>query len=513
MPSRLSPERRRLTNEQYKNIFYDMILPSILTGDRPAQNKTVALVCGQPGSGKSTMVRQLKNRFGGERTVSISVDDFYNSLPGVNEARMSGEHWRDGPAYEEKATSQWYDLAQKYAEKNDCHIILESCLNPIQFAKGFNKTGYACEAHIIATDKSVSLTSIFKRGIDGFKKGSMANCGVLDKKTHDALYAQWPSIAYDIERGEVFSLLTISTRDAGSCYENRLVDRATKRWAKPGRAYEKLIELNNRHFSHAQIDALYDDWGEILHSELATRAEYKSYPLREYRDEVISYAISSGRSFDPRVVLPQDRSKARKSYVSHLHDDLNLISVNSKTADTLTFEDQLLRIYGEVASATRLRVNVELEMLADINALVAQENSRSLPLRALPSQIRSDSEPAHPHAGGVIERGDAGAKAEVTAKQPVARLGTKSPQSASSDHRSPELTGAEAANLQSGARATRSTASSYGSLDLTEAEAAELERNALAASRKRPMSSLENAAPPAKRARYDARPVELGRGG
>ena len=321
-------KRKELSQAECIRIFDEEILPSILTGDRRATNRTFVAVGSQPGGGKSTMVRSLKDRFDGERTISISMDDFFHHLPGFNEARMKGGRWEETLQHEDDTISEWGKMAIDYALKNKTHLITETCKDPKSMGKYYKQKGYNTELYIIATDKHTSLTSIFSRAARGFENHNMANCAVLSKKSHDGLYAQWPRIALEVEAGGSFDKIGIATRERGVCYENKMITRRgfATQYDRSPEAHREIIKLNNGPFTQAKVDQLKKNWNEVFQSPLAGLRELKSLPLKQYQNSVMSRVESAGAQFRPNVILPKDRAAERHAYMTLLHEDLSLIN-------------------------------------------------------------------------------------------------------------------------------------------------------------------------------------------
>jgi len=430
--------RQPLSSEARERIFKEKILPSILTGSLPATNKTFAAVCSQPGAGKSTVVQRQKNRFGNERTISISIDDFFNYLPGLNEARMNGAFWGSQLKHENATVNKWRDDSMKYALRNEAHIIMETTNDPQSDAEELFDKGYKNrEIYIIATDRHTSLTSVFLRAVHGFENGTMANCAVMGQEDHDENYSKWPKIAFAVEKTGSFNRIAVVTRDLGLCYQNEVILHTPSKllWEKDCGAARQVIEMNNRHFTQSRIDQLKEAWGKIITAPLAELPEFQRYPLKKYADDVISHAESLGGRYDPDIVLPQDREAGRDSYLNLLDKHLQLIDkdLDLDYVGEQAFMNHLGEIYGVIKDRTRLKLDVGNEMRRDIDARVAREKSQeaiqrsalSLPRRRLSrdSGYGSSHPPDFPAAQGNAQtQGALKPPAATGERLPVKRL-------------------------------------------------------------------------------------------
>lgn len=376
----INRKRIPLSPEQRKRIFNEEVLPSLLTGDRPPTSKSFVGICCEQGGGKSTMVQAMENYFKGERTISLSMDNLRNSLPGHNEARMKGAGQGLFP-HEAATLKEWSGMAWNYALKDNSHIILESVNDPRVHNEHLDKYHYNDrQVYFIATNKEVSFTAMFSRAVKGFQKGQMANCAILDRQSHEKYYAKWANIAYEIEREGDFNKVGVATRDGEIFYENDIVGHTQQgpEWRLGREAHKQIIHLKNRPFTQTKIDQLKVDWQDILHGPLADHPEFKRHPLQKYRDDIMSHVESRGARFDPKLALPRDRTEDGKSYLNLLDKDLTLMEkgLDMKIESDFLFSTDLNRIHEDASYRTERAVALGNRLKRDNDERVAAEKAR-----------------------------------------------------------------------------------------------------------------------------------------
>ncbi|MCZ7448348.1 zeta toxin family protein [Rhizobium rhizogenes] len=238
-----------LSTTQRQLIFETEIIPAIGAHGPPVEKPIFAIVSGQPGAGKSTMVRQIKSTFGDESTQRIIADDLNAYIPGNNAALMKGSHTLERK--NSSAVTDWYYQLFDRSIDSKFNIILESCYSPNQYISLLNKArsnGYRTELNIIATDRITSFTAIHDRFEKALANKFLASTVLPDADTHDHYYSIWPRVAFDVENNRTFDRIAIVNRDGKTIFENEQVagNNGEPTWKQKPDALRALMNLRNR---------------------------------------------------------------------------------------------------------------------------------------------------------------------------------------------------------------------------------------------------------------------------
>ncbi|WFR98220.1 zeta toxin family protein [Rhizobium tumorigenes] len=259
-----------------QEIFENQIIPAIGAFGPPVAKPTFAVVSGQPGAGKSTMVRQIRSRFGSESTQLIIPDDLNAYIPGNNTALMNGSHLVE--RQNSSAITEWYHKLFDRGIENKANIILESCYSPHQYRSLLKKArlcGYKTELNIVATDRITSFTAIHDRFEKAIEKRYIASSVLTDADTHDHYYSMWPRVAFDVENNKTFDKIAIVTRDGATVFENEQVagNSGASTWERKPDALRALMNVRNRPLEERQ-----QHWVGSVWSRLCRSAAFAQHP-------------------------------------------------------------------------------------------------------------------------------------------------------------------------------------------------------------------------------------------
>ncbi|SDO05811.1 zeta toxin family protein [Ensifer sp. YR511] len=297
----------KMTLAQARDIFEKRIIPAIGAKGQAPDHPTLVVVAGQPGSGKSTAIRQAELGLSGA-TQKIIGDDFDAWVPGyyelaktnpsdaVNDARQAGS----GYFIRETASR---------AERMRANIVLEVAVptNSAQQAGWYRNSGYRTELHIVATPHHLSWTGVLDRAERALRNGHIGTNVLCPWNAYKEAYVGWPRAVFDAEQGKQYDRIHIKRRDGTIIYDNHLIRQpdGTKNWAQPAQGLEALLRERHRAVSDADASRVENAWDRIVKSEHMQSDGYlRSLPLRGYQKEIVNYAKSEGSRFDVTVREP-----------------------------------------------------------------------------------------------------------------------------------------------------------------------------------------------------------------
>jgi hypothetical protein len=298
MPADIGRESFELSKKEIDDIFQNHVLPAFVSGSVTPDKPTFASVGGQPGAGKSTLVNNLSRGFGNELTVRIDPDKFCDFIEGYGEARrQDNAKWSDKP----QAIHLLYEKIVSYAVENKVNIIYESCHPPRSYIDIFDDmVDYKKDLYIVATNPRVSLGAMYGRAVDGYEKGLMGGCAVVDKDGHDKLYARWPRIAFEAEMTKPrFDSITVVNRNGQTLYKNNVVSREAGgkvKWERDRGAVDALMRETNRPLNQLERNNLRNTWKKVTTSRpfVQGHSEFPRGELKSYEDDALIFLAETG---------------------------------------------------------------------------------------------------------------------------------------------------------------------------------------------------------------------------
>jgi UDP-N-acetylglucosamine kinase len=174
--------------------------------------KTLIMIGGQPGSGKSSLINAIKNKFDGD-VVVLNSDDVKAFHPEYENML------RDNP---DKADEQVQDysnhvikLLKKHLVANGYNVLVEGTLRnsdtPLKAAQEFKDSGYKVEVHILSVNEHESwIRCINRYEMDVDKNGYGRS---VTKDYHDNAYKNIPTTLKDVINSNHFDNIIIYDRE------------------------------------------------------------------------------------------------------------------------------------------------------------------------------------------------------------------------------------------------------------------------------------------------------------
>lgn len=152
-----------LSEQEREKIFNERIAPSFLANAVSNEHPIAIIFGGQPGSGKSSLIRMIK-----EIKTDFSVingDDLRGYHPNMYEFLRQDE--KNASDLVQPDCNFWIEKLIDLAAKNKANIIIEGTMRrpavPLVTAQMLKKEGYQVEAYVVVVPPEISLASIFYR--------------------------------------------------------------------------------------------------------------------------------------------------------------------------------------------------------------------------------------------------------------------------------------------------------------------------------------------------------------
>ena len=214
-----------LSEQEREKIFNERIAPSFLANAVSSEQPVAIIFGGQPGSGKSSLIRMIK-----EIKTDFSVingDDLRGYHPNMYELLKQDE--KNASDLVQADCNFWIEKLIALAAKNKANIIIEGTMRrpavPLATAQMLKKEGYQVEACVVVIPPEISLASIFYR-YEIQKK--MVGYGRFAKpQNHDEAFSGINKTLTEISDSKRISHITQYYRsgsDYNKIYENSLID-------------------------------------------------------------------------------------------------------------------------------------------------------------------------------------------------------------------------------------------------------------------------------------------------
>lgn len=371
-----------------ERILNKRIIPDIGAKGLPPAKPSFILVAGQPGSGKSTTIRQGETGLKGA-TQKIIGDDFVAYFPGYNLAaardpvQAQADAWRAGAGH-------FIEAIEKRAHDMGANIIQEEA-DPTDISQrpsSYRRQGYRTELHLLDTPYFESSTGNPSGADRALRKGHIGTNVLVSRGFHDECYAGWARAFFDAERYQQFDRIRLTKDDGTTTYDNHLETRAdgTMDWAKPPQGLDALLRERHRPVTDADAQRVTAAWQSITSND-ELRFAVPKWPIDRYADKIVKFVWSPGSRFDPHSRQPSNSHEAARQWENFVEADLDLTrrSRSGQIGDSEEFEESL-RQYGRtvigsarnaiyVASPARQHAGVPQPVLSN-DLQPAQPNPR-----------------------------------------------------------------------------------------------------------------------------------------
>ncbi|MFF4393066.1 zeta toxin family protein [Streptomyces sp. NPDC001552] len=202
----------RLSAEEHRWIFDELIAPSYLSGIVPREEPRAVCVLGQPGAGKSSTARMVRRAMR-PGTTHLVGDDFKVSHPDY--LRMLQEDPRNAGAAVRADYRAWFAEAEEYVRRQRGDALIEGAPGSnrefVASAEPFHRAGYPVELVVLAVQEADSRLATALRYARAQKFG--INGRFTSRAGHDQFFHALTDIA-DLAAGHpAISAVTLVRRD------------------------------------------------------------------------------------------------------------------------------------------------------------------------------------------------------------------------------------------------------------------------------------------------------------
>lgn len=331
-----------------ERILNERIIPEIGAKGPPPAKPSFILVAGQPGSGKSTTIRQAEMGLQ-DATQKIIGDDFLAYIPyyGAHAARDPVQAQEDAV---HAGIDYFIEAIEKRARDMGANIIQEEA-DPTDISQqpsSYRRLGYRTELHLLDTPYFESSTGNPSGADHALRKGHIGTNVLVSRGFHDECYAGWARAFFDAERYQQFDRIRLTKDDGTTTYDNHLEMRAdgTMDWAKPPEGLDALLRERHRPVTDADAQRVTAAWQSIkLNKDL--RFALPDWPIDKHAAEIANFVWSPGSRFDPHSRQPSNSPEAARQWENFVKADLDLTrsSRSRQIGDSEEFDDSL-RQYG-----------------------------------------------------------------------------------------------------------------------------------------------------------------------
>jgi HAMP domain-containing protein len=204
----------RLSEGESRQILEQQIVPVVLAGIAPCSDPRAILVGGQPGSGKSQLLRLAQSSFGGpDSAVTINGDELRYFHPGYD--RFVREHELTMPDRTAPEVSIWVENLVDLAASNRLNVIIEGTFRrpgvTLKTTTDLIRSGYRVDAWAIGLHEWQSRLGILTRYFE-MKRG-MGWGRWSPRIAHDTSYHAMSSTLVALEASGTIERFTAHRRD------------------------------------------------------------------------------------------------------------------------------------------------------------------------------------------------------------------------------------------------------------------------------------------------------------
>ena len=333
-------------------IFTGRILPGQGVRRGGLEQPHFVLVCGQPGSGKSTLIDPLCESLGPDQTQRISGDTLRDDLPEVYANPDDPVARELADIYVRNIQQTYVDALMDHAMALRAHVVWERPMpaQTLVLAAAARALGYRVECRILAVPLLESWLATLQRETQPVPDQIPRR--IPWTRQQDS-YARWPACLARAEDTLAFDALSVIGRDGQVYFENHLIhDDGPPRWANPAFGFESLMVERLQARSPARIDRLLSDWQALPADVLATASaqDWSGHAalgaaLQALRDD-------PSAAFDLNTPGASPSPDAALAWVARLRADLAAVLTNPEAEGLKTLaprSERLLALVAQIA--------------------------------------------------------------------------------------------------------------------------------------------------------------------
>ena len=316
-------ENFSLIHEEHRRIFEELKAQNF-SEHKASKNPRAVILCGQPGSGRSSQIPRIMQGFSSEEAVLI------------NESQTQGY---TKPLFEEAIQGKF-------------NIVIKDTLPNSDMLKSLRENGYSTSVYVISAHERESILSLYEK-----YEAQIEARGIGDKPNiseHDEIYKVLPSTLQKIEDEKLSDELLIIGRDGRINYHNEL---RNNEWTITPKSSQALEESRNRAWTAEEISKYQEDWQEVIRKMYARGASQSEIDDAE---QVRNRCLKSLKNLSQEKVAEMNKVEENEidSAVSLLKNPRSLdnssfrgYEASAQQNDTLDILDQIKRNVQESKTA------------------------------------------------------------------------------------------------------------------------------------------------------------------
>ena len=217
-------------HEDHRRIIEELNRQQISECKATAKPKAVIL-CGQPGSGRSTQLSTVMQKFSGSGAVLLDESQRQDKPQSLFEEALHGK-------------------------KN---LVINATLPNSGLLKNLREEGYTTSIYIVSAHERESLLSLYQK-----YEGQLVALGIGDKPKlaeHDEIYMKLPEALQMIEDEGLSDEIVIRDRKGNEIYRNHQVNGI---WEKEPQSSLALEASRNRAWTAEEIANYQEDWQKVI---------------------------------------------------------------------------------------------------------------------------------------------------------------------------------------------------------------------------------------------------------
>lgn len=201
----------KLSPEKHEEIL-SQIMHDVFKDAKSFEHPEIFILGGQPGAGKSTLIKYLQESGQAKDCLIINGDEYRNYHPHVQE--IFQRYPQQMAEITDMDVRDWTQRVFQQAIKNRNNIIFEGTMRTNQICntiRDLHEQGYKVNINVLAVNYFESKLSIYSRFEDLFERGEIARYS--PPEAHDETYNRMLDTLQQIEDERQFDTITIYSRN------------------------------------------------------------------------------------------------------------------------------------------------------------------------------------------------------------------------------------------------------------------------------------------------------------
>ncbi len=284
-------------NNETLDLLFGFISERLSHGKKGSTKPHLAIIVGQPGAGKSIIVKQIAETFEDKNLPLIIDMDELRIYHPFDKAIFSAHPF----LYDDitgRAAGKWNSRLLDMARQNKYETIYQTTLAKKFFTEKiiqeFGNQGYEVSLHCLAVPSKVSILGIYNRFENAFETGETPRW--VDIPYHDLAYVQFPKNAQAFEISLPLKTVMAYRRNGKVIYQNNHID---ENWVCIPNVQAAIEQDRSRHWGQKQKNVQVRNWRNIVDRYVArftnTTAEFEQriVEAKDFLNEAQLFASSS----------------------------------------------------------------------------------------------------------------------------------------------------------------------------------------------------------------------------